>query len=71
MSNKTEKTPRMMPHGKRQYLVTYSQLDEKLFPTRQSFGDMIAKEVTALLKFSDGPALRNRTRKEAATTTVQ
>ena len=44
MSNKTEKTPRMMPHGKRQYLVTYSQLDEKLFPTRQSFGDMIAKE---------------------------
>ena len=30
--------------GRRQYLVTYSQADEKKFPTRQSFGNMIQQE---------------------------
>ena len=43
MRYKSEKTQKMMTNGKRQYLVTYSQLD-KLFPARQSFGEIIAKE---------------------------
>jgi len=36
--------------GRRQYLVTYSQADEKIFPTRQSFGDMVSRE------FNVGPS---------------
>ena len=31
-------------NGKRQYLVTYSQLNKDLFPSRQSFGNMIERE---------------------------
>ena len=33
--------------GRRQYLVTYSQADDKKFPTRESFGQMIADEFNA------------------------
>ena len=31
-------------NGKRQYLVTYSQCDENIFPTRESFGNMLERE---------------------------
>ena len=31
-------------NGRRQYLVTYSQLDETIFPTRRSFGNMLERE---------------------------
>ena len=30
--------------GRRQYLITYSQADAEKFPTRQSFGEMVADE---------------------------
>lgn len=45
MNNNTEeKQKNPMPNGKRHYLVTYSQLDERKFPSRRSFGEMIAEE---------------------------
>ena len=31
-------------NGKRLYLITYSQLDENIFPTRESFGNMLERE---------------------------
>lgn len=37
-------------NGRRQYLVTYSQADEKIFPTRESFGKMLETE------FNFGPS---------------
>ena len=33
--------------GKRQYLITYSQADCKLFPTKESFGLAVEEEFNA------------------------
>ena len=40
----TGKQPAIKKNGRRQYLITYSQLDENKFPTRESFGTMIERE---------------------------
>ena len=34
-------------NGRRQYLITYSQCDEEIFPTRESFGKMLEEEFNA------------------------
>ena len=43
-SQNNDKQKNSMPNGKRQYLVTYSRIDEEKFPTRQSFGEMVAEQ---------------------------
>ena len=47
MSSDDEVTPLSRVVGRRQYLVTYSQANITLFPTREAFGNMLREEFDA------------------------